>query len=156
MREFFKEIFKELKYRKGDVFVVKVLSFFKKTKFLLASKSKDTHPQKARPVVVFDVKNEELKFIATSTFLPKRSKSPKFPMNMCVISQSQNNCFGIEFNAKFPQIFFKKTQSGKRRYFYPINIHIFEELEKEDNLRYCGHCSEEALKVAEENMKKFQ
>ncbi|WP_457641258.1 hypothetical protein [Persephonella sp.] len=154
MREFLKDIYPEISYKRGDVFVVNVLSLFEKSKFLLSGKKSNTSPKKSRPIVILKTKSENCEFFALSTDFLHRRKRPKFPIHECEIKEE--NCFGLKLKkSKYNLIFGKKTATKKLRVIFEINVHLLNEMEDEGNLVFCGRCSQKVLNLAESLINEF-
>ncbi|RUM49020.1 MAG: hypothetical protein DSY47_04395 [Hydrogenothermus sp.] len=140
LRELFPEIFKK-EIKEGDFCVLNILAFFEKTNFLLASESKNTSKLKFRPIIIFEVDNESVKFFATTTYPLTRKNRPKISLKGCKFFKNKDECFGIDIKRKFSWIFAKKTSKKKRyRVFYTVDIHTLKELKKENLLEICGNC----------------
>ena len=142
LRELFPEIF-EKEVKVGDFCALNILAFFEKTNFLLASESKNVSQFKFRPIIIFEVDNENIRFIATTTNLITRKSRPKISLEKCNIFKSKDECFGIDTKRKFCWIFAKKTSNKKRyRVFYTLDIHTLKELKKENLFEICGNCKD--------------
>ncbi len=154
MREFFSKLYPDLQYKKGDVFVVKIIPLKNVSGFLLASKSKNTPKSKPRPIVIYENKGETVKFFALSSDEDLKEKRPEFNMSGCKIEKKPNECFGINFKKKTNLVFAKKTKT-KMRVYYEIDIHKLNLLEEEGNLKHCGKCEKNTINKTVNYIQKY-
>ncbi len=156
MYELLSEIYKELKYKTGYVYVIKVLPFKEKTGYLLSLKGKSTPPNKRRPIIIVNNTHEKIKFFAISSNKNFSHSRPKFNLKKCKITKLPDDCLGLNLtDKKINLVFAKKNKNKNFRVYYEIDIHIFDELQREGNLKYCGKCNEDLIYEAEFLIEKY-
>ena len=154
--DLFSELNPDLKYKKGYVFVVKIIPFKNYTSYLLAKHTKNTSETKARPIIILKKEAETVKIFALSTFKDLLGKRPVFDISKCDIKKKKEECFNISFDGKEKNLVFAKRNKRKNyRVFYEINIHTLDSLMEGGNLEYCGKCNEDQIDETEKIIQKF-
>lgn len=130
-------------YKTGSLYTLKVLEFYKKTKYLFSRKSKHVDKNKKRPIIILSYNNGKIYIVGFTTFELSQKEVFKISTKSC---DRAEDCAWIKDEV---WLFHKPTQSGKLRFRYEISIVDFEECIKEHIVSYCGKCKSELVKDIE-------
>lgn len=150
-REVFREAFSELKYKKGKVFIVKVKNLYERTRIALSGYNGLKDKSKKRPIILINTTEDKIYFFALSRYIIL--ERPKINTENCD-TKSEIECLGMNINNPKEKLIFAKETPKLKACFY-INKHIFEELENEGNIIYCGSCDDKVLNEAIKKIKDF-
>ncbi|MDQ7055052.1 MAG: hypothetical protein Q9M89_00510 [Persephonella sp.] len=96
-------------FKEGDFLAVRVTAFYEKSGFVLTSKIKNAPPNKSRPIIIVEVSDEKVRFVATTTDLNARKYRPKIHIGECTIKKSSAECFDLPLNRKYTWLFAKRN-----------------------------------------------
>ncbi|MBK3332642.1 hypothetical protein GWK41_06140 [Persephonella atlantica] len=131
-------------FKEGNFLVIRVIDFYKKSGFVLTSRIKNASQNKSRPIIITEVTDEKIRFVAT-TKSPKQH-APKINVEKCVIEKVPEECFGLPLNRKYSWLFVKKTQKTKRwRVYYTVDVYTLKQMFAEGTLKKCGNCPQSVI-----------